>query len=396
VHPHRFGPGRGSGPRVGVLPASLTLAVAAAVILTAVAAPVHAQEPTGPASSAAVSVAPEEIPFPTTLAGVPLEVRTYSGPEWLAESGSGSADETAYVEQTQALLASLGRSLDDLSVKTALAQPTEGNQAVIAAVRIAGTEARSHIREMVRLLLGDIVDPALLMRPLGGRWILRVVDAATPGVYPRTVYIDDEIAWIIGADEEYVLELLDQLPSPPGPSSPGGDSSEAFIEQLPVTLAGERRAGLFESIEPLFLPTLSERIGPAFEAWLLDLYLDDGISPTDIVGADVWWGVQSPQEGLELEGYHVPGASPEMVDRLLKEVFLGDPTEPPPGLDLGAEPVPEEVGRVEEELGGHTVTTIDRGGGNRRHVFASDGTVWVVTDHVGQPELAAEAISALP
>jgi hypothetical protein len=160
---------------------------------------------------------------------------------------------------------------------------------------------------------------------------------------------------------------------------------ELISSQLPAQLGGKRRAGLYESVEPLFLPTLSETLGPTFEEWLLDVYLDEGIEPTDLVGAWAWWGLQAAEEGVEVEGYLVPGASPEAVERLFRDVFLA-----------GGDTLPVEVGRVDEEIGGKAVTTIDRGGGVKRHLFTDDGVVWVVTDHAGQPELAAEAIAALP
>jgi hypothetical protein len=366
------------------------VATSVAVVVASVAAtagPVMAQEATGsPAPAEAASTVPEasgDIPFPSTLAGAPLDVQTYTGPEWLETSASGTAEDAAYVEQTEALLASLGKSIDDLTVKSALAQPSGGNPVVVAGIRIPGTEARTYIREMVRLFLGDLEQPELLMRqPLAGQWVLRVVDAATPGVYPRTVVIDGDTAWIIGGDEEYVQDLVSQLPRPEGPTTV---EPELISSQLPAQLGGKRRAGLYESVEPLFLPTLSETLGPTFEEWLLDVYLDEGIEPTDLVGAWAWWGLQVAEEGVEVEGYLVPGASPEAVERLFRDVFLA-----------GGDTLPVEVGRVDEEIGGKAVTTIDRGGGAKRHLFTDDGVVWVVTDHAGQPELAAEAIAALP
>jgi hypothetical protein len=372
------------GSRLALVATRVAVLVAAGTVL---AAPAMAQEAAdSPAPAAAASTVPEasgDIPFPSTLGDAPLEVQTYTGPEWLVASASGTAEDAAYAEQTEALLASLGKTIDDFTVKSALAQPTGGNPVVIAGIRILGTEARTWIRETVRLFLGDLEQPELLMRqPLAAQWVLRVVDAATPGAYPRTVVIDGDTAWIIGGDEEHVQDLLGQLPIPQGPTSV---EPELLSSRLPAELGGMRRAALYESIEPLFLPTLSESLGPAFEDWLLDVYLDEGIRPADLVGTDTWWGLRAPEEGIEIEGYLVPGGSPEAVERLLRDVFLA-----------GGETLPVEVGRVEEEVGGRAVTTIDRGGGVKRHFFVSEGVVWVVTDHAGQPDLAAEAIAALP
>lgn len=376
-----------AGAPTGVATRLGAVAVGVAIVMGTFTAPVLAQAATdSPAPPEATSTAPGSpgaMPFPTTLAGVPLEVQTYSGPEWLAASATGEPEDAAYVEQTEALLASLGKGIDDLTVTSAMTQPTEGNPVVIAGVRIPGVEARMYVREMVRLFLGDLEQPELLMRqPLAGRWVLRVVDAATPGVYPRTVVLDGENAWIIGGDEEHVQDLLSQLPSPAGPASVEPD---LLAPKLPVELGGRRRAGLYESVEPLSLPTLYESLGPAFEEWLLGVYLDEGIDPLDIIGVVAWWGLQAAEEGIEVEGYLVPGASPEATERLLRDVFLA-----------GGETLPGEVSRVDQEIAGRALTTIDREGGSRRHIFGDDGIIWVVTDHAGQPELAEEAIAALP
>ena len=328
--------------------------------------------------------------FPSTLAGNDLEILTYSGPEWVAEFQDGSSESAEYAAETEALLASLGKGLDDLTVRSALSQPSEGNQAVILALQVDGVEARDYAADAVRLLLGDVNDPEFVIRPLGNRWALRVFDAAVPGVYPRTVYLDGDTMWIIGADEEYVLELLEQLPVQSFDVAP---EAVALAEQLPSVLDGRRRTGLYEAREPLFLPTLSERLGPAFEDWLLDLYLADGITPTDLVGAIAWWGIESSEDSVEIEGYQVPGGSAEVVDRLRTEIFLAEDLLQP---EFALEPSePQPVERTEQELGGRPVTTLDLGYAIQ-HVFGSGDTVWVVTDHAGEPAMAEEAIAALP
>lgn len=321
------------------------------------------------------------MPFPTTLGGQPLDVRTYTGTEWLAESSAVSPDSAAFASDAQAMLASVGATVDDLSVASALVEPIPGTQAVILGLRVQGVEARNIVEQSVGLLLGDIEEPEFVLRPIGSRWVLRVVDAAIPGVYPRTVYIDGDTAWYIGADEAYVQELLEQLPAQAA-AAPGDDAS--LVSTLPVVLAGQRRTGLYEAREPLVLPTFDQRLGPAMEAWLLDLYLDEGIAPSDLVGAIAWWGTSGDEQGVEVEGYQVPGASPEMLERLRTQVLLAD-----------GSALPDEVSRVEQELGGHAVTTIDFGY-STQHVLSSGDTVWVVTDYAGEPALAEEAVAALP
>jgi len=112
--------------------------------------------------------------------------------------------------------------------------------------------------------------------------------------------------------------------------------------------------------------------------------MDSGLTPTDLVGAIAWWGLTSPDESVEVEGYQVPGASPELVERFRSEVFLN-----------GGESLPGEASRSEQELGGRPVTSIDLGF-TKQHIFSSGDTVWVVTDHVDEPAMAEEAIAALP
>jgi hypothetical protein len=356
----------------------------ALLVLTSPAAALgQAGSPTAaPSTSPAASALPAGGPaFPTTLAGAPLDVRTYTGSEWLAASATGSPEDQAYADRTRALLESLGKGIDDLVVRSALAQPSEGNQAVIVALQVPGVEARDFVEEAVRILLSDVAEPGFVLRPLGERWVLRVTDAAIPGVYPRTVYVQGDTAWIIGADEADVLELLEQLPAPAARETALED---LVTSRIPVELEARRRAGLYEAVEPLFLPALSDQLGPAFEDWMLDLYLDEGIAPTDLIGAIAWWGLESSDQSIEVEGYQVPGGSPESVDRLRSEIILA-----------GGEPLAEEVGRSEAELGGRQVTTVDLGT-SKKHIFSSGDTVWVVTDHVGEPELAEAAIAALP
>jgi hypothetical protein len=217
-----------------------------------------------------------------------------------------------------------------------------------------------------------------------------VVDAEMPGVYPRTVYLKDDTAWVIEGDEEYVWDALDQLP---GADPIGAMATQTLISQVPLVLDGRRRTVLIEATEPQYMPTLSQRFSPELETWLLDLYLDEGISPAAMIGALSWWGIESEQESIQIEGYQLPGAPAEFVERLLHEVILAET-----GVDAEGNPVsdlPEGVTRANREIAGREVATLDFGFSSQ-HVFSSGDTVWVVTDHVGEPEIAEEAIAALP
>lgn len=363
----------------------LLLGLAAALVLVVTASPmaVLAQEPgASPLESPAATGSPDGTPaFPSSLLGVPLDVQSYGGEEWLGQFRDGTADNEAFATEMEALLGSLGSSPQKVTVRSALAEPSEGNQVVILGLQVPDVSARTFAPEAVKLLLGDIEQPEFALRPIGTRWVLRVVDAAVPGVYPRTVYLDGDTAWIMGGDEEYVLDLLGQLPEQA--AAPAADGV-ALASALPVVLDGRRRTGLYEAREPLFLPGVQLRLGPAMDGWLLDLYLDEGLTPSDLVGAIAWWGVESSEESIEVEGYQVPGGSPEAVESLLTTVFLAD-----------GQTLPDEVSRTEQELGGRTVTTFDFGY-STQHVFSSGDTVWAVTDHAGEPAMAEEAIAALP
>ncbi len=358
----------------------LVLATLTAFALLTMGVPGVALAQSPSAAPSAAGSAAATMPFPTTVAGQPLDVKRYTGAEWLAETSAVSPDDAAFASGTLAMLESVGATIDDLSVTSALAEPTPGTPAVIIGLQVEGVDARRLVAQSASLLLGDIEDPEFVLRPIGSRWVLRVVDAAIPGVYPRTVYLDGDTAWFIGADEGYVQELLEQLPVQSAATS---SDDAGLVSALPVVLDGRRRTGLYESGEPLFLPAFDQRLGPAMEAWLLDLYLGEGIAPSDLLGAIAWWGDDSEQS-VEVEGYQVPGASPEIIERLRTQVFLGD-----------GSALPDEVGRVEQEFGGHAVTTIDFGY-STQHIFSSNDTVWVVTDHAGEPALTEEAVAALP
>ena len=382
---------RSRGRRPGrVRPVAVTLVamLALSVPLTALAQEASGSPaPGSPAPSVAPSGDPGAIDFPVMLGGQLLSSETFSGSEWLARFSEGESADPAYVEGTQALVESVGKSIDDLSVKTALYEPSPDQRASVVAFRVEGADARDFAEDAVGLLLGDIETPGLVMRPFGSKWTLRVTDAAQPGVYPRTVYLKDDTAWIIEGDEEYVWDALDQLPAP---SPAGALPGDALLTEVPFTLDGRRRIGLYEATEPLFLPTLSERLGPEVDEWLLDLYLHAGVSPSEILGVIAWWGLESNQDGIQIEGYRLPEGAAEQLEQLRSEIVLGE------GIETASyATLLEGVGRSEQELGGRSVTTLDYGS-TKQHVFSGADTVWIVTDHVGEPELAEEAIAALP
>jgi len=186
------------------------------------------------------------------------------------------------------------------------------------------------------------------------------------------------------------------------------DEAAPLVERLhgltdvPVALGGERRVGLYESTEPLFLPTLGERLGDGIEAWLLDLYLDTGILPSQMLGVIAWWGLEAAQDGLQIEGYRLPEGGEAMTQRLLDEVFLVRPaevsTDPEALVDVAVDPIADLLTGVEfgeEEIAGHMVTTLDYGG-SLQYIYSSADTIWVISDPLGERAKVEEAIEALP
>jgi hypothetical protein len=368
------------------------LALAAAFVLAG-SLPALAQDAAEPASEDDTGIA-----FPVMLGGQLLSPTTYDGEAWL-EQFSGEDPDTVFIDGTNDLLESVGASLDDLSVKSALYEPVENEAAVVLAMRIEGTDARAWVEGAVDVLVADVTEPGLVMRPLGSKWALRVTDQAMPGVYPRTVYLVGDTAWFIQGDNDSVFDALSQLPD----AAPVGTSSaDSLFTDVPLTLGGERRIGLYESTEPLFLPTLGERLGDNIESWLLDLYLEAGISPSEMLGVITWWGLEAAQDGIQIEGYRLPDGGEELTARLLDEIFLVRPPEvsidPESEAALELDPVAAALQGVdfgEEEIAGQTVTTLDYGD-TLQYIYSSADTIWVINDPLGERDKVEEAIAALP
>ena len=412
-------PGR-ARPLVLALAAVMAMALpASAQEATESIAPVNspeATESTAPEATATESAAPEStgqsdpgIAFPVMLGGQLLTPQTYSGSQWLDRFREGEMADPAFVDGTEALLESVGATLEDLTVKTALyelmpavtfetdegTETAPGEVAVVAALRIDGTDARDWVELAVDVMVGDVVEPGLLMRPLDTKWTLRVTDATMTGVYPRTVYLKDDTAWIIQGDNEYVLDALGQLPDadPLAPSA-----ADSLYTDMPLSLGGVRRMGLSEETQPFYLPTLGDRLGDAFDDWLLDLYFEAGMTPDELLGVISWWG----QDGIQIEGYRLPEGGEEMTQQLLEDVFLVRPPEVSVNTEVDGLAEVDDitamlsgVGFSEEEIAGQQVTVLDYGG-PRQYIFGSADTIWVISDPLEERERVEEAIQALP
>ena len=392
-------------------PLAIALAAAFALTLPLPAMAQDAEEspvvdPELPATEAPVE---EGVAFPVMLGGQLLSPETYSGAEWL-ELFSGEDADPVFVEGVQGLVDAAGAAIEDVSVKTAMyeqvsfdeltGEEVPGEPGVVLALRIADTDARDWVEGAVDVFVGDVIDPGLIMRPLSTKWTLRVTDATMPGVYPRTIYLNDDTAWFIQGGNDYVWDALDQLPD----TAPVGESSaDTLFTDVPLSLAGQRRIGLYESTEPLFLPTLGERLGDGIEDWLLELYLEAGISPSEMLGVVTWWGLEATSDGIQIEGYRLPEGGEELTQRLLDDIFLIRPPEISEDTEtedalLDVDPVAAALTGVEfgeEEIAGQMVTTLDYGD-TFQYIFGSADTIWVISDPLGEREKVEEAIAALP
>jgi hypothetical protein len=391
---------------------SLAIALAAAFAL-ALPLPAMAQDAeespvVDPEPAAQEQAGDAGIPFPVMLGGQLLAPESFAGAEWL-ELFSGEDADTVFVEGMQELVESAGAALEDFSVKSALyepetfdpetGEPVPSEPAVVLALRIADTDAREWVERAVDVLVADVSEPGLIMRPFGTKWALRVTDAAMPGVYPRTVYLKDDTAWFIQGDNDYVWDALDQLP---GPDPVAVSSADTLFSDVPLALGGERRDELYESTFPLWLPTLGERIGDGVEDWLVDLYLEAGILPTEMRGVIASWGLQSEEGGIQIEGVRLPEGGEELTQRLLEDVFLIRPPEvsvdPESEAVLDIDPVAAALQGVvfnEEEIAGQMVTTLDDGD-SLLYIFGSADSIWVISDPLGERAKVEEAIESLP
>jgi hypothetical protein len=150
--------------------------------------------------------------FPATLGGQSLEVRTLSGDEWLDLYAGGTAADRAARDAIEDFASTIGVTTDDLSLGLALHEPSLGNHAAVAAVRLGVARASAFVEPVIALMLGDILEPALSPGTVSGKDVVQVVDAAIPGTYPRYVYADGDVVWLIEAEEPFLSEIFDALP----------------------------------------------------------------------------------------------------------------------------------------------------------------------------------------
>lgn len=188
--------------------------------------PTKTYAPAAPASLALAACASEvdlatsalSTLFPATLQGVDVEVLACRGPDWLAMHDAADPDTAATIERTDALLASAGATIDDLTIAAARHEGEDGVATTITALQVEGAQASRFEELAVPLLLG-IERPEWSGDEIGpGRWVRRVRDEATPGSEPAWIYAPTgDTLWIVtGAERELLADIFEALPGPGG------------------------------------------------------------------------------------------------------------------------------------------------------------------------------------
>ena len=328
--------------------------------------------------------------FPASLGGQPLEVQTFDGPGWLARVDPATEDGARVAERTQALVEAGGGSIEDLTVATALHEPSPGNHAAITAVRLPGAAAADLVMPAIGLLLGDIADPALRLRNVAGRDILRVTDAAVPGTYPRTVYAAMDTVWVVEAEGGPLTEILAALPPREGP--PPADTS-TLAGAFPSRLAGERPTELYLATGwggPIS-PALGAMFGAEAEAVAVSLFLEHGATLDDLTWA---YGIWSDDEDAAtvLAAFRIAGLDAATMQGLLESVLVPSFSS---GFQQPAQATSEVAGRSVVTLRDDALPEEDRGSETYHFVVGGD-TIWMVNAPGADQAIVAEAVGQLP
>jgi hypothetical protein len=330
--------------------------------------------------------------FPDTVGGAELAVEILDGPAWLERQDTSTADGQLVVQRTEELVAAAEKSIDDLSIASALHRPGEGDQAAISAVQVAGAAASDLVRPTIALLLGDITNPAIRIRPLGSKDVLRVSDADLPGTYPKTVYPFGDTVWVVEAEQPALLEIVEALP---------GEAEEAPVDPVPELLAAtplllgnEARSHFQVSsgwIDP-FETAPGEMFGPPYEEVELRLYLDEGVTADDLDSVLAVW--DEPAEGVVIVGYQIDDADTELMRAVLNDVIV-------PAITATIPSQQPAVG--ERELAGRALTVVtdeevdeaDRALSTYNFLVVDD-TVWMINLATGDEAVLTEALEKLP
>ena len=161
---------------------------------------------------------------PTEIAGVPVDVETYSGADILAQADPTDTTNQDLLKQLQDALATKGKTMDDLSIAFATFA-TEDAFGGITAVRLKGADIGALKDDLLPLLLTDVLDPQQTPTTIAGKDVIIVtdgpIDAASPdpsadpyatGTDRAYMYPKGEVLWFVSADEPALTEIFQKLP----------------------------------------------------------------------------------------------------------------------------------------------------------------------------------------
>jgi hypothetical protein len=150
--------------------------------------------------------------FPDTVGGQPLEVQTLTFAELfgLADPEDTEGDET--LQALLDLLATQGKTFDDLSIGFAYFS-TEDASGGVNAVRVRGADMAALVDALLPMFLSDITDLQRTPAQIAGRDVLLVTDGPDgPDVEHQYAYTRDDTLWIVEASEPQLSEIIGQLP----------------------------------------------------------------------------------------------------------------------------------------------------------------------------------------
>jgi hypothetical protein len=136
--------------------------------------------------------------FPDELLGQPVQVSSFTGPEMVANSSGG--DSQATMNQLIEGLASLGKSIDDLSFGFAsVAAPPGG--ALIAAVRVRGADAavlEPLVRPLLSGFLGAFAAPQETATQVAGKDVTMITDGPPSDTGAKAyIYPKNDVVWLV-------------------------------------------------------------------------------------------------------------------------------------------------------------------------------------------------------
>ena len=137
--------------------------------------------------------------FPTDIAGSPTQVQSMTGQEIAAQS-----TDPGQIDQIKQLLASQGKTLDDLSVAFGgISDP----YTLIEAVRVKGADIHPFVAPVIALFLqGQEVQPT--PGQVAGKDVMVFsANGSTSYAYPK-----DDVLWLVFGQEPALSEVIGKLP----------------------------------------------------------------------------------------------------------------------------------------------------------------------------------------